>query len=135
MRAGKPFFMAAGTGRFVFGTLHTSGASKTIDRVIDVFSPNQQRQIRVRLSTAPRAVVPRQLLPTVDGALEPASERMLANGAVQNMIRGGKARRMDDAIQAGAQAPRRYEAGRVARETALLFAGNAERPQKKIDGR
>ena len=106
-----------------------------IDRVIDVFSPNQQRQIRVRLSTAPRAVVPRQLLPTVDGAPEPASERMLANGAVQNMIREGKARRMDDAIQAGAQAPRRYKAGRVARETALLFAGHAERPQRKIDGR
>ncbi|MEZ4626646.1 MAG: type IV pilus twitching motility protein PilT [Eubacteriales bacterium] len=83
---------AAETGQLVLSTLHTIGAAKTIDRIIDVFPANQQQQIRVQLSMVLRAVVSQQLLPTLDGGLEPAFEIMLVNSAIQNMIRATQKR-------------------------------------------
>ncbi len=132
---------AAETGQLVLSTLHTVGAAKTIDRIIDVFPANQQQQIRVQLSMVLRAVVSQQLLPTLDGGLEPAFEIMLVNSAIQNMIRDGKAHQMDNVIFSGAQDGMRsmdgdifrlYEAKRISKETALLFAANQEQLKKKI---
>jgi twitching motility protein PilT len=132
---------AAETGQLVLSTLHTIGAAKTIDRIIDVFPANQQQQIRVQLSMVLRAVVSQQLLPTLDGGLEPAFEIMLANSAIQNMIRDGKAHQMDNVIYAGAQEGMRtmdgdilrlYAGSRVSKETALLFAANPEQMKKKL---
>ena len=68
---------AAETGQLVLSTLHTVGAAKTIDRIIDVFPPAQQQQIRVQLSMVLQAVVSQQLIPTVDGKLAPAFEIMV----------------------------------------------------------
>jgi len=135
---------AAETGQLVLSTLHTIGAAKTIDRIIDVFPANQQQQIRVQLSMVLRAVVSQQLLPVADGGLEPAFEIMLANSAVQNLIRDGKVHQMDNVIYAGAAQGmhtmdadilRLYEDGRGSAETALLYAANQEMLQKKIAGR
>jgi len=134
---------AAETGQLVLSTLHTVGAAKTIDRIIDVFPANQQQQIRVQLSMVLRAVVSQQLLPTLDGSLEPAFEIMLANSAIQNMIRDGKAHQMDNVIFSGsadgmrsmdADIYRLFEAGRISAETARLYAANQEMMQKKLSG-
>jgi len=134
---------AAETGQLVLSTLHTVGAAKTIDRIIDVFPANQQQQIRVQLSMVLRAVVSQQLLPTLDGCLEPAFEIMLANSAIQNMIRDGKAHQMDNVIFSGsadgmrsmdADIWRLFEAGRISAETARLYAANQEMMLKKLAG-
>lgn len=134
---------AAETGQLVLSTLHTVGAAKTIDRIIDVFPANQQQQIRVQLSMVLRAVVSQQLLPTLDGCLEPAFEIMLANSAIQNMIRDGKAHQMDNVIFSGAADGMRsmdadifrlFEAGRISAETARLYAANQEMMLKKLAG-
>ena len=132
---------AAETGQLVLSTLHTVGAAKTIDRIIDVFPANQQQQIRIQLSMVLRAVVSQQLLPAEDGGLVPAFEIMLVNGAIQNMIREGKTYQMETVIYAGAEQGmrtmdedilRQYRADRITRETALLFAANSDAMLKKI---
>ncbi|MGH3665491.1 MAG: PilT/PilU family type 4a pilus ATPase [Egibacteraceae bacterium] len=93
---------AAETGHLVFGTLHTPDAPQTIDRVIDVFPPHQQEQIRVMLSGALRGVVCQQLLKTVDGKGRAAAcEVMIATPAIRNLIREGKTHQMYSSIQAG----------------------------------
>ena len=87
---------AAETGHLVFGTLHTSSAAKTIDRIIDTFPASQQQQVRVQLSMVLRAVVSQRLVPTVDGTQTPVFEVMAVNPAIQNMIRDGKTFQIDD---------------------------------------
>jgi twitching motility protein PilT len=95
---------AAETGHLVFGTLHTQDAPQTVDRVIDVFPPHQQEQIRVMLSGALQGVVCQQLLKTADGAGRVvASEVMMATPAIKNLIREGKTHQMYSSIQAGKQ--------------------------------
>jgi twitching motility protein PilT len=132
---------AAETGQLVLSTLHTVGAAKTIDRIIDVFPANQQQQIRIQLSMVLRAVVSQQLLPTLDGGLEPAFEIMVANSAIQNMIRDGKAHQMDNVIFSGADEGMRsmdadilrlYRSGCVSAETARLYASNQELMKKAL---
>lgn len=132
---------AAETGQLVLSTLHTVGAAKTIDRIIDVFPANAQQQIRVQLSMVLRAVVSQQLLPAVDGGLEPAFEIMLVNSAIQNMIRDGKAYQMDNVIFSGlsegmramdADIYRLFAQKRITKQTALLFAANPEQLRKKL---
>lgn len=82
---------AAETGHLVLSTLHTPGSSATVDRIIDVFPPHQQQQIRTQLAEVLECVVSQQLLPRIDGEGRVAAmEVMLANGAVRNSIREGK---------------------------------------------
>ncbi len=82
---------AAETGHLVFSTLHTIGAEKTIDRIIDVFPPSQQQQIRVQLAAVLECIVSQQLLPRQDGTGRVAAlEVLLATPAVRNLIREGK---------------------------------------------
>jgi twitching motility protein PilT len=96
---------AAETGHLVFSTLHTIGAAKTIDRIIDVFPPNQQQQIRVQLSTALQAVVSQQLIPRADGkGREVAVELMMINPAIRNLIRESKSHQINNTIATGASA-------------------------------
>jgi twitching motility protein PilT len=95
---------AAETGHLVFGTLHTQDAPQTIDRVIDVFPPHQQEQIRVMLAGALQGVVCQQLLKTSDGeGRVVATEVMMATPAIKNLIREGKVHQMYSMIQAGKQ--------------------------------
>ncbi|MTV25538.1 PilT/PilU family type 4a pilus ATPase [Nitriliruptoraceae bacterium ZYF776] len=95
---------AAETGHLVFGTLHTQDAPQTIDRVVDVFPPHQQEQIRVMLAGALQGVVCQTLLKTADGSGRTvACEVMTATSGVRNLIREGKTHQIYSAIQAGAQ--------------------------------
>lgn len=93
---------AAETGHLVLSTLHTIGAAKTIDRIIDVFPPYQQQQIRVQLSTVIQGIVSQQLLPKADGSGRVAAlEIMVVTPAIQNLIREGKSHQIDSAVQTG----------------------------------
>ena len=95
---------AAETGHLVLSTLHTKGAAKTIDRVIDVFPPESQQQIRVQLSTVLEAVVSQQLFPARDGnGMVPAVEVMLGTAAIRNMIREEKTHQIPSMIETGAR--------------------------------
>ena len=93
---------AAETGHLVFATLHTQDAPQTIDRIIDVFPPHQQQQVRVQLSTTLQGVVTQQLIPTSDGqGRVVASEVMVATPGIRNLIREGKVHQIYSAMQAG----------------------------------
>lgn len=105
---------AAETGHLILSTLHTIGASNTIDRIIDAFPPNQQHQIAVQLSMVLQAVVSQQLIPTKDGHIVPAFEIMTLTPAIKNMIRESKVHQIDGMI-----ATSRSE-GMISMDTSLL---------------
>jgi twitching motility protein PilT len=93
---------AAETGHLVFATLHTQDAPQTIDRIIDVFPPHQQQQVRVQLSTTLQGVVTQQLVQTVDGKGRAAAcEVLVTTPAIRNLIREGKVHQIYSAMQAG----------------------------------
>jgi twitching motility protein PilT len=93
---------AAETGHLVFATLHTQDAPQTMDRVIDVFPPHQQQQVRVQLASTIQGVVTQQLLPTADGTGRAAAcEILVATPAVRNLIREAKIHQIYSAMQAG----------------------------------
>jgi twitching motility protein PilT len=92
---------AAETGHIVFATLHTSGASSTINRVIDVFPKEQQDQIRTQLSTALIGVLSQAILPRKGEGLVAAFEMMVVTPAIQNLVRENKVYRIDSSIQTG----------------------------------
>lgn len=95
---------AAETGHLVFSTLHTIGASNTIDRIIDVFPAHQQQQVRIQLSMALQGVISQQLLTRADQAGRVvAVEVMVANTAVRNLIREGKSHQLNSIIQTNAK--------------------------------
>lgn len=93
----------AETGHLVFGSLHTRNAPQTIDRVVDVFPPHQQSQIRVQLSNTIEAVVAQQLLPRLGGGRVATVEVLIATSAVRNLIREGKTYQIHSVIETGAQ--------------------------------
>ena len=132
---------AAETGHMLFSTLHTIGAANTIDRIIDVFPANQQRQVAVQLSMVLSAVVSQQLLPAVDGGVVPAFEIMTVNPAIRNMIRDNKIPQIEgllyssskeDMISMDSSILKLYQEDRITRETALLYATNPEMLERKI---
>ena len=93
---------AAETGHLVFGTLHTTNATRSVDRIIDVFPPKEQEQIRAMVSESIRGVISQQLLPREDGlGREPALEIMDATPAVANMIRERKTFQLQSVLQTG----------------------------------
>ena len=95
---------AAETGHLVFGTLHTSSAAKTIDRIIDVFPAEEKEMMRAMLSESLRAVISQTLLKTKDGSSRVAAhEIMIATPAIRNLIREAKVAQMYSTIQTGAQ--------------------------------
>lgn len=133
---------AAETGHLVLSTLHTNGAAKTIDRIVDVFPPYQQQQIRVQLSAVIEAVISQQLLPKATGSGRVAAhEVMLATPAIRNLIREGKNHQIDTSIQtSGALGMQTmdtslinlYKRGLITKETAISQAYNMDEIKKKI---
>ncbi len=132
---------AAETGHLLLSTLHTVGAAKTIDRIVDVFPANQQQQVRIQMSMVLMAVVSQQLIPTLDGSLTPAFEIMIVNSAIQNMIREGKVHQLDNAIYAGqaqgmrtmdSDLQRLFKEGKISKEMALLYATNPDAMERKL---
>lgn len=95
---------AAETGHLVFATLHTTDAPQTIDRVIDVFPPHQQQQVRVQLASVLAAVICQTLIPTTDGKGRVAArEIMIVTPAISNLVREGKTHMIYNAIETGAK--------------------------------
>ncbi len=95
---------AAETGHLVLSTLHTLGAAKTLDRLIDVFPPDQQQQIRVQVSSALKAVISQRLIPDIEGKGRVAAlEIMVVTPAISNLIREGRGTSINSMIQTGAQ--------------------------------
>ena len=93
----------AETGHLVFATLHTNSAAQSIDRMIDVFPPHQQPQIRSQLSNILVAICSQRLVPTIGGGRIAAAEILIATPAVRNIIREGKSHQLDAVIQTGAE--------------------------------
>ena len=128
---------AAETGHLVFGTLHTTNATRSVDRIIDVFPPKEQEQIRAMVSESIRGVVSQQLLPRQDGlGREPVLEIMFATPAVANMIRERKTFQLQSVLQTGAKAGMctmddsilgLLKKKIITKETAWFFAENKER--------
>ena len=119
---------AAETGHIVFGTLHTTGAAGTINRIIDVFPTNQQEQIRTQLSTAVIGVLSQQLLPRIQGGRVAAYEMLVVTSAIANLIRENKTFRITSSIQTGHKLGmqllddhlfRLYKDGTITKEDAL----------------
>jgi twitching motility protein PilT len=96
---------AAETGHLVFATLHTQDTPQTIDRIIDVFPPHQQHQVRVQLSVALQGIVTQTLLPTADGSGRVlAAEVLVPTPAIRNLIREGKTHQIYSVLQTSASA-------------------------------
>ena len=133
---------AAETGHLVLSTLHTLGAAKTIDRIIDVFPPHQQQQIRVQLSSVIESVISQQLLPKADGKGRVAAlEVMIATPAIRNLIREDKIHQIDTVIQTGSKYKMQtmdsalmalYHRGLISKEMAMTQAVNQEELKKYI---
>lgn len=133
---------AAETGHLVFSTLHTIGAASTIDRIIDVFPPHQQQQIRVQLSMVLVGVISQQLIATADGKSRVAAfEVMLANPAIRSLIRDGKTHQIQSTVQTSrAQGMvtmddslyELYQNGIITRENALIYAQDQDALRKKL---
>lgn len=123
---------AAETGHLVFSTLHTVDVAQTIDRIIDVFPPHQQEQVRVQLAGVIEGVLCQTLLPSATGrGRELAVEIMIGTDGIRNLIREGKTHQIYTQIEAGGQMGMQtmdraiadlYKRGRISRETALMHA-------------
>ncbi|NLY44097.1 MAG: type IV pilus twitching motility protein PilT [Clostridiaceae bacterium] len=127
---------AAETGHLVLSTLHTVGAAKTIDRIIDIFPPYQQQQVRLQMSTVLQAVISQQLLPCKNRKGRVAAvEVMIVNPAIRNMIREGKTHQITSAIQTGIKYGMQtmdhaladlYRRGMITKEDAMMYAVDQE---------
>lgn len=127
---------AAETGHLVFSTLHTIGAAKTIDRVVDVFPPHQQQQIRVQLAAVLQGIISQQLLIKSNGSGRIAAlEIMIATPAIQNLIREGKTHQIESSVQTGGRYGMKtmdmalselYKKALITEETALTYAMDKE---------
>lgn len=93
----------AETGHLVFATLHTNSASQSVDRMIDVFPPHQQPQVRAQLANILQGIVSQRLIPSIGGGRIAAAEILIANSAVRNIIREGKSHQLEAVIQTGAE--------------------------------
>ena len=132
---------AAETGHLLLSSLHTTGAAKTVDRILDTFPAEQQAQVRVQISMVLRAVVSQRLVPKKDGGQVAVFEVMTVNPAIQNLIRDGRTHQIDNAIFGGAnqgmlsmdaELQRLFRAGVITRETALLYAVSPETLMKRL---
>ncbi len=133
---------AAETGHLVLSTLHTVGAANTIDRVVDVFPPNQQQQIRIQLSMVLQSIVSQQLLPSEELGQVPAFEVLMANSAIKTMIRDGKVHQIDTVIHSAAKENMKsmddsitdlYREGLIDNETALTYCMNVEAMKRNLN--
>ncbi len=126
---------AAETGHLVFSTLHTNNAAQTIDRIIDIFPPGQQEQIRLQLAASLSGIFSQRLVPRVSGGLVPACELLVANVAVANLIREKRTHEINTVIETGLEQgmidmnrslAELVRQGEVTAENALRFSTNPQ---------
>jgi twitching motility protein PilT len=135
---------AAETGHLVFATLHTQSTSQTVDRIIDVFPPEQQGQVRTQLSIALQGIVTQQLLPTADGmGRVVATEVLVPTPAIRNLIREGKTHQIYAAVQTSgaigmqtmdADLARLVRAGKISRSLAEQRSAVPEELKRVLGG-
>ncbi len=133
---------AAETGHLVFGTLHTSSAPGTINRIIDVFSGDEQPQIRAMIASSLVAVIAQALLPKLGGGRVAASEILVTNHAISNLIREDKVHQIYSQMQlgqgnSGMQTQTQslikfYKDGKISREAALQYANKKDEVEKLL---
>jgi twitching motility protein PilT len=132
---------AAETGHLVISTLHTVGAANTIDRIIDIFPPEQQQQVRVQMSMVLRMVVSQRLMPNKNGESIPAFEIMRVNNAISNIIREAKTHQIDSVIQTSSHdgmigmdafIVKLFRNGDITKETAINNASNPEQVIRQL---
>jgi twitching motility protein PilT len=132
---------AAETGVLLLSTLHTSSAANTINRILDVFPANQQKQVKIQLAQILKGVVCQQLVPNTDGGQTPVFEIMKTTVAIQNMIREDKLHHLESAMQAGAadgmctmdgSLLKLVREGKITKDTALISSVNYENMQKRL---
>ena len=133
---------AAETGHLVLSTLHTIGAPQTIDRIIDVFPPYQQQQVRIQLSSVIQAIITQQLLPKADGKGRIAAfEVMIATPAIRNLIRESKVHQIETAMLTGTKNKMQtmdnsllqlYKAGKITKDMAISRAISQEEIKKYL---
>lgn len=125
----------AETGHLVLATLHTLNAAQTVDRIVDIFPPHQQEQVRVQLSLVLRGVISQQLLPRVSGGRIAAREIMVNTPAIANLIRENKVSQIKTVLQTSAEVgmqtldqdiKRLYEAGEITEDVARSYMMNPE---------
>lgn len=134
---------AAETGHLVLSTLHTIGAASTIDRIVDVFPPHQQQQIRVQLSMVLESVISQQLIPTADKKSRVAAfEVMHSTPAIKNLIREAKSPQINSTIQTSKKLGMQtmddaifdlYMKGDIDKENAVSYAQDGQIMEKRID--
>lgn len=121
----------AETGHLVFATLHTNNAAETIDRIIDVFPPHQQNQVRVQISNNLLGIISQRLIPKIGGGRVVAAEVLFATPAVRNLIREGKSYQINNIIQTGSEEnmvsldktlATLVRTGKITLEDALMYA-------------
>lgn len=132
---------AAETGVLLLSTLHTSSAANTINRIMDVFPANQQKQVKIQLAQILKGIVCQQLVPGKDGGQIPVFEIMKSTVAIQNMIREDKLHQLESAMQAGAadgmctmdgSLLKLYREGKITKDTALVSCVNYENMLKRL---
>lgn len=133
----------AETGHLVLATLHTNNAAQSVDRVVDVFPPHQQQQVRVQLSGMLQGIVSQRLIPAIGGGRIAVAEIMVATAAVRNIIREGKTHQLEGVIQTGTEngmitmdsALASYvKAGKITLEEAKNFAIDLSQLERYIRG-
>ena len=133
---------AAETGHLVFGTLHTSSAAQTVDRIIDVCPVESKEQVRSQLSNMIQGVISQSLVPTSDGKGRVAAvEIMVGTDAIKNLIRSNKVAQMETTMQGSASAgmvtlydslAMLYRGGKISYQTALEYSNNPTEMEKKL---
>jgi len=136
--------IAAETGHLVFSTLHTSDASQTIDRIVDIFPPHQQTQTRVQLACVLEAVFSQQLIPHASGVGRvPGVEILIATPAIRSLIREGKTHQIYNSIQTGSKYGMKtmeqaifelYLAKQITEEEAIAHTTHPEEVRRMIEG-
>ena len=133
----------AETGHLVFSTVHTNSAAQTIDRIIDVFPPHQQEQVKIQLSSVLKAVITQRLIPDISNTSRlPACEILVNTSAIASIIREGKTHLIDNVIQTSAHEGmvyfekdlyNMYAQGKVSRDVALAYAIRPNEMKKMIE--
>jgi len=133
----------AETGHLVLATLHTNNAAQSIDRMVDVFPPYQQQQIRVQLSNILQGVVSQRLIPSIGGGRVAAAEIMISTPAVRNIVREGKTHQLDAVIQTSAEQgmiqmdkalAQLVRGGRITRDEAKGYCIDTEEFERLLHG-
>jgi twitching motility protein PilT len=133
----------AETGHLVFATLHTNSAAQTIDRIVDVFPNEQQKQIRSQLSMSLEAVVSQRLIPSIDNRRVAVSEILLATSAVRSLIRDGKSHMLTNTMQTASEQGMRtlemalaesYRHGKISLAIAREYALNLDELNRLVEG-